>query len=226
MGHDAKYPPPSVRLDLTAVSAPKRPRCVEIAEAVPQDVLLHWAANLYTLMNMGWDYVETVLDVVIQMRLSETKPLVRRVRELKREYDRFRSRAIDSRAERNERECAEAFEDFVQKHLSRLFNALEFETMRQDIRKDYATLVIATQQAMTILDAVSMYARRCDREIRERYRVDVPDRCMVQGEFLALYGLVPQFAGDCYDKDLPARKLTAGILINELLKTDIGIYWD
>lgn len=218
--------PPPIRLDVTAVSVPKRPRFVEIADAVPQDVLLHWAANLYTLMNMGWDYVETVLDVVIQMRLSETKPLVRRVRQLKREYEQFRSRAIDGKAERNERECAEAFEDFVQKHLSRLFNALEFETMKQDIRKDYATLVIAVQQAMTILDAVKAYARSCDREIRERYRVDVPDMCMVQGEFMKLYGLIPQFAGDCYDAKLPARKLTAGILINELSKTDIDIYWD
>ena len=218
--------PPLIRLDVTAVSVPKKPRFVPIVDAVPRDILLHWAANLYTLMNLGWDYVETVLDVVIQMRLSETKPLVRRVRQLRREYEQFRSRAIDGKAERNERECAEAFEDFVQKHLSRLFNALEFETKKQDIRKDYATLVIATQQAMTILDAVKAYARRCDREIRERYRVDVPDMCMVQKEFMALYDLVPQFAGDCYDAKLPARKLTAGILIKELLKTDIGIYWD
>lgn len=217
---------PSLRLNLTAVSERPKPRFVEIADAVPRDILLHWAANLYTLMNLAWDYVETVLDVVIQMRVTETKPLVRRIRELKREYDRFRSRALDSRAERNERECAEAFEDFVQKHLSRLFNALEFETMKQDIRKDYATLVIAVQQAMTILDTVSLYARKCDKEIREKYKVAVPDMCMVQKEFLPLYNLIPQFAGDCYDKNLPARKLTAGILINELSKTDIDIYWD
>ena len=218
--------PPPHRLNLTVVSVPRRPRFVEITEGVPHGVLLHWAANLYTLMNLGWDYVDTVLDVVVQMRLSETKKLVRAVRNLRREYDQFRSTAIHGREEREERACAEAFEDFVQTHLSRLFNALEFETMKQDIRKDYATLVIAVQQAMTVLDAVSIYARRCDSEIRTRYGIDVPDRCMVQREFLELYSLVPQFAGDCYDKDLPARRLTSGILINELQKTDIDIYWD
>lgn len=215
-----EYPPH--KLILTAASERRKRRFVTIREVIDQDTMMEWASSLCTLMNLTWGYVETILDMCVLMKLKDTKPLVRRVRELKREYDQFRHTVIDDKCERKETETAEAFEDLVQKHLTKLFNGIDFEMRKIGLKDDWKALAIAVHQAMTLMDVVSLYARRCDEEIRKR-GVDVKDRCMIQEEFLALYPLIPQFAGDCYIKDFPAHKITANILLNEIVKLELNI---
>lgn len=213
---------PPHKLRLTAVSERPKPRFVTIAEVVDDDTMQEWASSLCTLMNLAWSYVDTILDMCVLMKLKDTKPLVRKIRELKRQYDQFRHTKIDDETERIETQTAEDFEDMVQKHLSKLFNALDFEMRKLDLKDDWKALAIAVHQAMTLMEAVTLYARHCDLEIRNR-GVDVKDRCMVQNEFLALYPLIPQFAGDCYIKDMPACKLTASILVKEMIKLELNI---
>ena len=215
-----EYPPH--KLKLTAVSERPKPRFVYVEEVVDEDTMMEWASSLCTLMNLTWGYVETILDMCVLMKLKETKPLVRKIRELKREYDQFRHTKIDDECERKETETAEAFEDLVQNHLSKLFNGIDFEMRKIGLKDDWKALAIAVHQAMTLMDVVSLYARRCDAEIRKR-GLEVEDRCMIQKEFLALYPLIPQFAGDCYIKDFPARKITANILLNEIVRLELNI---
>lgn len=213
---------PPLKLSLTAVSERPKPRFVYIEEVVDEDTMMEWASSLYTLMNLTWSYVQTILDLCAHMRLRETLPLCRKIKQLKREYDQFRHTRIDDATERLETETAEAFEDSVHQHLSKLFNGIDFEMRKIGLKDDWKALAIAVHQAMTLMDVVSLYARRCDAEIRKR-GVAVEDRCMIQKEFLALYPLIPQFAGDCYIKDFPARKITANILLNEILKMELNI---
>lgn len=214
--------PPHLKLNLTAISNPPKPRFVTIAEVVDEDTMQEWASSLCTLMNLTWGYVGTILDMCVLMKLKDTKPLVRYVRDLKRRYDQFRHTKIDDETERLETQSAEDFEDMVQKHLSKLFNALDFEMRKLDLKDDWKTLAIAVHQAMTLMEAVTLYARRCDAEIRKR-GVAVKDRCMVQNEFMELYTLIPQFAGDCYIKNLSACTITANILVNEMVKQELNI---
>lgn len=213
---------PPHRLNLTAVSQRPKPRFVYVEEVVDEDTMMEWASSLCTLMNLAWGYIDTILDLCVLMKLKDTKPLVRRIRELKREYDQFRHTKIDDATERIETETAEAFEDCVQKHLAKLFNGIDFEMRKIGLKDDWKALAVAVHQAMTLMDVVSLYARRCDVEIRKR-GIDVEDRCMIQKEFLALYPLIPQFAGDCYIKDFPARKITANILLEEIVKMELNI---
>lgn len=214
--------PPQLKLKLTAVSEPPVPRFVYVEEVVDGDTMQEWASSLCTLMNLTWSYVDTILDMCALMKLKATKPLARQVRDLKRRYDQFRHTKIDDETERLETQTAEDFEDMVRKHLSRLFNALDFEMSKLDLKDDWKALAISVHQAMTLMEAVTLYARRCDAEIRKR-GVAVKDRCMVQEEFIALYPLIPQFAGDCYIKNLSACTITANILVNEMVKLELNI---
>lgn len=196
-------------------SAVPDPTPVLLVDSMPQELMTEWGTKLYMLMNLAWGYVETILDICIQQRIPDTKPLVRRIRDIRRRYDQFRHRSIDDRHDRMETYNAEVFESNFSADFDRLFHGLELEAGRHRLTDAHRTLLIATHQALTIMDAVKMYARMCDREIRDR-GIWTCDLCLLQSEFQELYPLIPQFAGDCYRGDVEARRLTAGILVNRI----------
>lgn len=68
---------------------------------------------------------------------------------------------------------------------------------------------------MTVLDATKIFLKDCDREVRKLgYKCD--DCHMAPEGFMPLFGLVPQFAGDCYERHIEARRLTAEILVKRV----------
>lgn len=182
---------------------------------VPDELLVEWSYKLFALINLAWDYVDTVCNLAAGMKLEPTKPLVRTVRGLKREYDRFRWGVFGSRDEINETNGGLRFEEKFKADFGRLLNGIELEVNKLDLNADHRLLVIAVQQAMTLMDAVKVYARRCDKQMADM-GVWVCDCCMVQTEFLKLFPLMPQFAGDCYQGVIEARRLSSGILANRL----------
>lgn len=189
-------------------------------EDVPDDLLAEWSFKLFALMNLTWDYVDTVCTHSASLRLEATKPLARRVRELKREYDRFRYPLTGRKAEKNETEHGLRFEECFRDDFRRLINGIEIEVNKLDLTNDHRLLVISVYQVMTLLEAVRKYARWCDARIAE-FGVWVCDCCMVQTEFMELYHLMPLFAGDCYNPDLAACKTTAAILVNRLMNMSL-----
>lgn len=190
--------------------------------AVPDDKLVEWSLKLFSLMNLTWTYVDTICDLCVQMRRKETKGLVRTVRELKREYDRFRQYCMPPELEKDEERRALLFEEYYSTDFDRLFNGLHNEVSKLGLDEDNRIYVIAVQQCLTLIDAVKLYARWCDAEIA-KYGAWVCDCCMVHSAFLMLAELMPRFAGDCYQPDLETRRLTAGILKNRLLTLKIDV---
>ena len=187
-----------------------------VVDVVPPRVLVDWALRLYTLTNLAWQYIDTVLDISVQMRQPETKKLVRAVRQIRREYDQFRAKSVDDESARKETERTELFEDIHSEDFRKLFFGLENEVGKLGLKPQHRDLLVATQQALTVMDSVKVYARRLDEKMRREYSLFCPDCSLVQVEFLRLYGLIPQFAGDCYRPDIEARRLTARILANRV----------
>lgn len=202
-----------------SINPGQRKKMKDITE-VPEELLIKWSIRLFALMNLAWDYVDTILDLCIQQRISETKPLCRTIRELKRDYDKFRSRSMTEDKEREEEETAMIFEEMFDKHFKILAINLDTEVRKYDLNEDHTMLVIATQQAMTLIDAVKIYAKRCDKSLSD-LGVWTCDYVLVQTEFLKMASLIPQFAGNCYKADLPIRKQTAMIFANSLERLPI-----
>lgn len=205
--HTMTVPPPSKLPDNPA----------KALDAVPERLLVEWSFKLYAMCALGWDYVETLCDQCIIMRLNATKPLVRKIRELKRSYEQFRSCVMTQEASDNEMEHALNFEEYVRDDFNKLMNAVEPEVNKLDLLPDHRLLVMAVHKALAVMEAVKQYAQWCDRQIAS-YGVWVCDCCMVQTEFLQLYPLIPLFAGDCYQPDIEGRRLTASILVNRIMK--------
>lgn len=219
-------PPTLIRHTFSPFVNVRQARYVQITDEIPADVLVVWAAKLYTLTNLSWQYIDTILDIVVQMKIRQTRPLVKTVREIRLEYDRFRARSIDGAQVSHETDLAESFEEWLEKDLKKLFYALDFEVSKMDIVKSQRPLVIATYQAVTLMEAVRAYARKRDREISGTYGITVKDCCLIQNEYLRLYPLIPQFAGDCYTKDLPAVRTTANIIANKMEESIINVLPD
>ena len=205
----------SVRTSREPLSVVPSPRLKKTIESVPGDLLTEWSYKLFGLMNLAWDYVDTVCDLCIGMKLVHAKKLVRQIRELKREYDKFRHGIISSKMENNEVDHGLAIEDILKDDFYKMYNAIEMEVNKQRLTKDNKTLVIAVHQAMALIDAAKSYARWCDKRIAE-FDVWVCDYCMIQKEFLMLDSIIPKTIGMLYIPNMPSRKLASSIIANKI----------
>ena len=134
-------------------------------DAVPADTLVEFACKIYALCSLTWDYINTILDLCIELKVAETKPLVRRIRDPKREYDRFRGSSLSSYDVKKEAERGAQIEEYLQKDFDKLFYSLYNDVSRLKLTDGHRRLVIAVQQTMTLMDAVKIYAKDCDRVI-------------------------------------------------------------
>lgn len=198
-----------------SITTPPPKKREKTIDDVPEGLLTNWSIKLFALMNISWSYIDTICDLCISMRLEPTKKLVRTIRSLRREYDQFRWPLTGSKFEREETQWAEEVENILAADFSKLFYSISSETGKLGLTEDYKALVVAVQQALTLMDAVKIFARWCDKQIAS-FGVWVCDCCMVQTEFLKLYPLIPLFAGDHYKPNLQARTLTAQIIANKL----------
>lgn len=185
---------------------------------LPQTTLARMAVRLNLLGALAWDYADSVICMAAQMNLRPTIKVSRAIRELKTDYDRFRSQDIDSATVNAEWTLAQKFEEFCADHILRLSTALGNEREIYPLLDDYRLLVIGVQMAMTVLDAMKLYAADCDAWIRQH---GVSGRSILVPQFSRLAVLLPQYAADAYNPASPARQLTAKILYNELKQIEL-----
>lgn len=199
-----------------AISKPRRGSL----DDVPQTELAYMTVKIYFVGALAWDYTDTVLDIASQMKISETKKLSRTIRELRRNYDRLRAIDLDAEHIRQEWKLAELFEAINKEHISRLCNGLLTE-IRHDhkLSGDYESLVEAVLIALTMLDALHLYADQCDAFIK-KYYPDAP-HSILPDHFTQLKWLLPEYAGDCYYSHSKARDTTARILLNEINRIEL-----
>lgn len=198
---------------------PKRQKAMTL-EDIDTQLVTEWSVKLFLLMNLTWGYVDTICNLCAQMKIVETKPLIRQIKEQKRLYLQFRHTIIPDREEANETERGEWFEDIFSADFDNLFNSIEMEAKRVSRDESQRLLTIATQQALTLIEAVKKYARYCDQRIKE-HGVWVCDCCMVQTEFLNMIGVVRKFPTAKDERFEPLRAISANILTNRLKSMNV-----
>lgn len=187
---------------------------------IPVDIIAGMAARLYMLLNLAWDYVETIQQVAKLMRLDSAKKVSRRINELHQRYDQRRSYSLTDKEVLLERKIALLFETFCSPHLTKLHYSLTNEIKRAwpEIGADDVYLAEAVETAATILDAVIMFGKECDSYISSQ---GVTGHSVITGEILELYRMLPQFMPRNIKIEGSARKLTAKILFNEIKQLEL-----
>ena len=201
----------------TAKVEVKRERTIE---DVPNQDLTEWSIKLFLLMNLTWGYIDTICDLCSQMKFVEVKKHCREIKEWKRKYYQFRQSFYSTNDERNETDRGEWFEETFSSDFDKLFNGIY--NLAAVVGKDnnHRLLFVAVQQALTLIDTVTKYARYCDQRIRG-YDVWVCDCCMVQTEFLKAVEIVRKFPCAKDERFVPLRELSSRVMYNRLKEMEV-----
>lgn len=183
---------------------------------VPQNELAYMGVKLYIIGSLVWDYTESVLDLAAQMKMpGALKKLSRTIREVHRDYDKRRSYDLDAEHIEKERELAELFEDVNRKELTKLGRGLIKEIREEtNLNDEYVYLVEGVQMAMTVLDTLVLYAAQCDTFIRKYY--PRAPHSILPDHFKKLAILLPEYAGDCYNRHSKIRAQIARVLLDSI----------
>lgn len=202
----------------TPLRAPSaKPRTID---DIPVDKVAGMAARLFMLLNLAWDYVETIQQIAKTLHPDGSKRISRRISELRRIYEQRRSYSLRDSEVAKERHVALLFEELCKPHLRKLHYSLvnEIQKTRPGISPDEMNLSEAVNTALAVLDAVKLYGDKCDAYIKAQ---GVEGHSILTDELYELRGLLPRFAENVYVADGTARGLTARILFNEIQQIDL-----
>lgn len=186
---------------------------------LPADETARRVACLALIGTLAWSYTDTVLDIAAQMRLGgQTKRLSRTIRQIRSDYDHMTGRSLSDADMRNVSALADLFESVCAEHFSHLNNGLNADRATAGLDADNLMLVKAVQMAMTILDAMSLFADDFNSWMRSQ---GVYGRSVLGSHFAKLRTLLPLYAGDRYNPQSEARYVTARILYREIKSLDI-----
>lgn len=168
-----------------------------IQSRVSNEELFRAAYIPFVVGRLVWDYADTIIDLCILMRISETKGLCRTIRRLKQEYDQCRAAFIDQRYEDSEERNMYVYERYVADKMSLLLVNLKatIKTQHPDLIPAHHDLLVAVYQCRVLLKSVLRYSARQTAKIAKKLGWALGE--MLPSQFRALDGIVLEFAGDC-----------------------------
>lgn len=190
-----------------------------ISEALDEPTLFRVAYIPYVLAEVVWDFADTVLNICATLKIQETKKLSRAVRELRTEYNRYRSKYIDAAHQALEVEHREVFIDANTPTLNEFCRQMrEHITAKYGkVDADYMYMLLGTYEALAVLRALQLYVADCDRTINEA--VGYSNRSIMPTHVFRLRTLLEEFAGNC---KMPADDPALVRCINSLYSSMAG----
>lgn len=130
----------------------------EIKTKIDKETLFLFAFVPFVIAEIAWDYADTCVDLASILRISETKRLSRRVRELRQEYERHRS-GLDYTHRKIEADNMLAFQEDYKVYFSELYKeiAKQVEQRRPGLPLDSKLLVAGSYTCSVILRALFRY---------------------------------------------------------------------
>lgn len=188
-------------------------------EDVPTDILTTIRVRMYALGALVWDYVDTVLILAKQMRREQTRRLIRKTDELRRDYESMRRASSDNAFMEREMEWAIDFEDYIKPHMDAMLEAdrAEREAAFGKLEENTELLMTAVGQAMCMMKALRIYTKGCDLALK-KYGVDMARRTLMPQQFAQLETLLLEFGGDTLNVCSTARSDAADTIALELTK--------
>lgn len=182
---------------------------------VPRSVMFNMSIKLYMIGSLVWDYADTVLDLVRQAKISETKKISRELRELRDGYLAFRAQCGSDTLE-EEAHLGLMFEELNQKRMNKLYKDLCVEIKyTTQLDETWRTICASALTALTVLDAMKMYARHCEKRIDSYGAQRI--HSVLQDEFVRLGVLLGKFLQGKCSASLVTRKKVAEELYVEIL---------
>jgi hypothetical protein len=170
---------------------------------IPNNIFVKWNLRLWSLMELAWQYIETICDLSAIMKLDELKKATQQLRLCRKQYNSY---VWQGKINSNINRIAEETENRCQKPLRELCKVLNADADEQGLEGNFKLLLVAVHQALAVADAAFMYEHQCERQMREKYGIKIlPDDSMIRTEFICAKGLLEFYGGDCYH-EIPSRE--------------------
>lgn len=185
-----------------------------LAKLLGEENLFRFAYVPFVISGLAWDYADTLLDMSAWMKLSETRHLGRRIRELRKEYDQIHSTYIDKSHQNSEIENMYVYEEGVKNIFKTYFVNLRCDLKSEypELSEDYVTFLVAVYQCHVTLQSLLLYAKRQSERVAEL--VGHPIGNIIARPVRELAKLVLEYVGD---KPAPER-------FNKLQETYISTF--
>lgn len=176
--------------------APEDPDPLRLSQVLDRETLFRVAYVPFVIAELAWDYADTVILLAADLRLYKARPLARKIRALRLEYDRWRAPLIDGAHHRSELDNMTVYEDGVADTLALFVTALRADLRAQypDLDPEHINLLVAVYQCTTLLRGLFTYAERLRDKLTRILRRRIAD--ILPSHIRALETLVAAYAGD------------------------------
>lgn len=168
-----------------------------IQSRLTHEELLRVAYVPFVICRLVWDYTDTIKDLCILLRLTETKRLSRMVRELRLSYERERCPFIEPSVADSEEKNMYVYECRVQHIMSILTTNIKAAINREhpDLIAEHRDLLVAVYQCHALLSALIAYTKKQTDGIARKLGWHMGE--MLPESVRTLGPLILEFAGDC-----------------------------
>lgn len=151
----------------------------------------------YVIAEVAWDYVDSILNLAALMRLSETKSLCRKLKEIHREYDRERFKIIDDSSRKTETDNMILFQEELSDFFGNLHKSvIELLTeMYGTIEDNTSYLVGAAYACRIVLKSLARYCEAQEKIVSSILGYSIAGT-LYPKKLRAVEILVIEFAGD------------------------------
>lgn len=135
---------------------------IRLSQVLDKETLFRFAYVPFVIAQLVWDYADTILTMAAWLRITETKPLCRAIKELRRDYDRVRAPHIDKAHADSEVDNGYVFEESVQDITRQLLVNLRIDLRGEypKIEPEYLDFLIAVYQCDITLKSLLLYIRK------------------------------------------------------------------
>lgn len=176
--------------------APEDPDPLRLSQVLDRETLFRVAYVPFVIAELAWDYADTVILLAADLRLYKARPLARKIRALRLEYDRWRAPLIDGAHHRSELDNMTVYEDGVADTAALFVTALRADLRAQypDLDPEHINLLVAVYQCTTLLRGLFTYAERLRDKLTRILRRRIAD--ILPSHIRALETLVAAYVGD------------------------------
>lgn len=174
----------------------ERQKEIKLSKILDKDTLMRFAYVPFVVANLAWDYADTILLTVQNMKIEETKKLCRAVRQLKNDYDRIRAPYEDPGHKETAENNMYVFEDGVKDLLKLYLANIEFDIRSEypNLDRDYIYLLQAVYECHIVLQCIYEYVNIMTSKIEKIVGHKIGD--VLPSELRRLDILVMAFVGD------------------------------
>lgn len=165
-------------------------------ETLSEDAIFSITYVPYVIAEVAWDYADTILDLAVIMRLSETKKLCRAIKETRKDYDRDRYKIINNKWRESETENMIMFQETLSDFFNTVYKTYREKLMQKysDLEENSLMLIASVYVCRTVLKGLHRYTDAQEKIVSAILGYEIAS--LFPKQLTTLNKLVIEFAGD------------------------------